>query len=135
MTAEQLLEKRFVALENSDFAAVYDSYHPEAPFLQQFADQTAYVDFAQQQLSAIIVDSWQSLRQRKIDGNQQEHLLVMKLTVDGINQYFYELALLIDTADGWRYHSAQKLGVEDYPGPPEQVQFDHFDQAPQQIRY
>ncbi len=135
MTAEQLLEKRFAALAKGDFTAVYDSYHQEAPFLQQFANRAAYVEFAQQQLSAIKVDSWQSLRQREIDAIQQEHLLVMTLSVDGCSQQFYELALLIETVDGWRYHSAQKLSAEDYPGPPQLIQFDHFDQAPQQIRY
>jgi hypothetical protein len=42
---------------------------------------------------------------------------------------------LIKTTAGWRYHSAQKLSHEDYPGEPERVDFDHFDQVVQKIVY
>lgn len=135
MTPEQLLAERFAALDCADFVTVYATYHPDAPFIQQFADRETYVQFAQQQLSDIQVKGWKSLRQRQIDADQQEHLLVMELSVDGVDQYFYESALLINTPAGWRYHSAQKLSVEDYAGPPEQIEFAHFDQVAQKIRY
>jgi len=135
MTAEEFLSKRFDALASGDFKSVYGTFHKESPFIQQFSDRGTYVRFAQQQLAAIEVKNWQSLGKRQLDGQQQEHLLVMELAVDGASQYLYELALLINTEDGWRYHSAQKLGVEDYPGPPEKIQFSHFDQVAQKIRY
>jgi len=135
MTAVDLLTRRFTALQRGDFATVYTTYHPEAPFLRQFADRTSYQRFAEQQLSAIEVVSWRSLRQREIDAAQQEHLLVMELAVAGARQYFYELALLLRTAAGWRYHSAQKLSAEDYAGPPEAIDFVHFDQADERLRY
>ena len=135
MTAKELLAKRFAALDSADFITVYATYHQDSPFVAQFSDREAYVRFAQQQLGNIRVSSWQSLRLREIDATQQEHLLVMQLAVDGVSQYFYELALLINTPAGWRYHSAQKLSVEDYPGPPEQIQFAHFDQVSQKICY
>lgn len=135
MTAEDCLLKRFTALAGGDYATVYATYHQDSPFLQHFADCAAYVAFAQDQLSSIEVMDWRSLRQRQIDADQQEHLLVIELSVDNSRQYFYELALLIHSPDGWRYHSAQKLGAEDYSGPPAQIQFDHFDRVAQKIRY
>ena len=135
MTAKELLVKRFTALENGDFVSVYDTYHKDSPFIQQFSDRGTYVRFAKQNLSAIQVEGWQSLQVREIEAGQQEHLLVMELTVDGACQYFYELALLVETSAGWRYHSAQKLGAEDYSGSPEQIQFVHFDQVVEKIRY
>lgn len=135
MTADELLSRRFAALGCGDFAVVYDTYAEDSPFIQQFSDCVSYVHFAQQQLGSINVRSWKSLSQRHLEGNQQEHLLVMELTVDGVSQYFYELALLVGTAAGWRYHSAQKLSSEDYSGPPEQIRFSHFDQVQQKIRY
>lgn len=133
MTPEQLLERRFIALGNADYAAVYATYHPDAPFLQSFPSSAAYVDFAEQQLGAVLVKSWKSLRQRTLAVGRQEHLLVMELAVVGGSQFFYELALLIDTPAGWRYHSAQKLSQEDYSGEPDQVDFHHFDQVAQKI--
>lgn len=135
MTAETLLEKRFTALKTGDFVTLHATYHPASPFLQQFPDRTTYIQFAEQHLHAIGVLSWQSLRKRQIDEQQQEHLLVMKLAVDGHSQYFYELALLVKTDQEWRYHSAQKLSCEDYTGPPDLIDFFHFDQVKEKIRY
>ncbi len=135
MTPEQLLNARFVALADGDFAAVYATYHQDSPFIKQFAGRSSYIRFAEQNLSAISVLNWRVLRFRELGAQRQEHLLVMELEVDGCRQYFYELALLIENGDGWRYHSAQKLATEDYPGPPEQLQFAHFDQVEQKIRY
>lgn len=135
MTVEELLAKRFAALANGDFDSVYATYHNDSPFIQQFSSRGTYLRFAQQNLSEIKVKSWQDLRSRRLDDMQQEHLLVMELAVDGCSQYFYELALLVETDAGWRYHSAQKLSVEDYAGPPEQIRFSHFDQVEQKIRY
>lgn len=135
MTADNLLARRFSALAEGDFAAVYATYHRDSPFIQQFSSRGTYVRFAQQNLSEIQVKGWCDRGARQLDAGQQEHLLVMELVVDGSSQYFYELALLIETDEGWRYHSAQKLGVEDYTGPPDQIQFAHFDQVEQKIRY
>ena len=135
MTAKTLLEKRFAALEQGDYATLHATYHPDSPFLQQFSDRATYIHFAEQNLHAIKVLSWQSLRQRQIDSQQQEHLLVMELEVDGESQYFYELALLIKTGTGWLYHSAQKLSGEDFAGPAALIDFRHFDQAEEKIRY
>ena len=134
-TPQQFLTQRFAALALGDYAAVYASYHAEAPFLQSFPDCAGYVDYAGQSLGAVQVRDWQSLRQRTLAADRQEHLLLMELVVDGVSQYFFELALWIETAEGWRYHSAQKLGRDDYSGTPEQIDFCHFDQAAQKIVY
>jgi len=135
MTPEQLLNERFTALANADFTTVYATYHQDSPFIKQFAGHDSYVRFAEQNLSGISVRNWQALCSRELAARQQEHLLVMELEVDGCCQYFYELALLIESSDGWRYHSAQKLAAEDYSGPPEQIRFAHFDRAEPKIRY
>jgi SEC-C motif-containing protein len=135
MTPGQLLAARFAALADGDFAVVYATYHQDSPFIKQFAGRSNYIRFAEQNLSEISVLHWQVLCCRELDAQRQEHLLVMELEVDGCRQYLYELALLIENDDGWRYHSAQKLAAEDYSGPPEQIQFAHFDQVEQKIRY
>ena len=135
MTVEQFLENRFSALGRRDYATVYDSYHVDAPFLQQFSDRKAYIRFAQQQLASINVLNWSCSQQRTVAENQIEALLVMEISTEGDSQFFYELALLIDTEAGWRYHSAQKLGADDYSGLPDQIDFHHFDLVTQKIRF
>ena len=135
MTAVQFLEDRFSALLAGNYDAVYDSYHEEAPFIKQFSDRHAYISFAQQQLSSIVINDWRCLRQRTLDEKQLEAILVMEVAADDESQYFYELALLIETDSGWCYHSAQKLGMDDYPGPPDLIDFCHFDDATPKIRF
>ncbi|MCK5826091.1 MAG: hypothetical protein KAG93_03590 [Desulfuromusa sp.] len=135
MTVRQLLEQRFSSLSAGDYAAVYDSYHHAAPFLQQFSSRSTYVRFARQQLSEIEIKNWHCLKQRPVAEFQLEVLLVMEIATEVGTQFFYELALLIETDSGWRYHSAQKLGADDYPGPPSQIDFCNFNNASQKIRF
>ena len=132
---EELLAERFAALQNGDFERLHASYHPDSPFLQQFYDRGAYVNFARQQLRGIRLRKWQRLDWRRLDAQRVEQLLAMEISVDGGTTYLYELALLVLTGAGWRYHSAQKLSGEDYQGPPEKLDFHHFDNAVQKIRY
>ncbi|PLY00212.1 MAG: hypothetical protein C0622_09275 [Desulfuromonas sp.] len=132
---EEFLKDRFEALARGDYAAVYNSYAADAPLLGQFADIDEYVDFARNNLSRIQVVDWSCVDQRQLAEDRVECLLAMELSVDGASQYFYESALLIRGGDGWRYHSAQKLGADDFSGTPEQIRFDHFDKAMEKIRF
>ncbi len=134
-TPELLLENRFAALQAEDYVSVYASYHREAPFRRQFADREAYLAFARQHLRQIQLHDWQLLRQRPVTPGQVEVILGMEVGVDGGKEFFYELALLIETAAGWRYHSAQKLSAEDYSAAPERLDFVHFDQVAEKIRF
>lgn len=135
MTVQQFLEARFCALSRGDYALVYDSYHVDSPFRQQFNGRGDYLQFARQQLGSIEIKDWRCLRQRVLDEQQLEVLLVMELETAIGPQFFYELALLIMTDRGWCYHSAQKLGADDYHGLPDQIDFCHFDNAREKIRF
>ncbi|MCF6264917.1 MAG: hypothetical protein L3J57_00025 [Desulfuromusa sp.] len=135
MTAQKFFEQRFYALCAGDYSALYDSYHHDAPFRQQFSGHDAYIRFAQQHLGFVEIKNWHCLRQRVIDETQLEVLLVMEIATDTGDQLFYELALLIKTDTGWRYHSAQKLGVDDYSGLPDKIDFHHFDSVASKIRF
>ncbi len=133
MTVLQFLETRFSALKDGDYAAVYDSYHEDAPFRQQFSNRNAYLRFARHELGSIEMKNWQCSRQRVLDEKRLEALLVMEIATDNGSQFFYELALLVEIGNDWRYHSAQKLGMDDYSGSPDQIDFCHFDNAMQKI--
>jgi SEC-C motif-containing protein len=132
---EELIAARFQALLTGEYEQLYASYHPEAPLLQQFSDRGSYLRFAREQLRDVKVVNWQALGRRKLGAERVEQLLVMELSVAGASSFFYELALLVRTGAGWRYHSAQKLSEEDYAGPPENIDFHHFDNSALKIRY
>lgn len=135
MTLEAFWNHRFAALADGDYEAVYNSYHPDAPFLQNFSDAEEYRAFAATQLRHIEVRQWQVKKVRTVAADQVECLLIMELVIDGTPQYFYELALVKLVDKRWLYHSAQKLSSEDYPGDPERIDFSDFDQVQQKIRF
>ncbi len=131
---EDLLGARFAALEAGDYHRLYATYHHDAPFLRQFSGEADYLVFARQQLTQIQLRDWQMLAQRSNEEGQQEVILCMEIETAGDSQYFYEMALLISSEQGWRYHSAQKLTAEDYSGAPKKLAFRHFDQVIEKIR-
>jgi hypothetical protein len=135
MTVLDFLESRFDALQQGQFKSVYQSYHDDSPFLQQFSNCDDYLCFAKEQLSDISIKSWSCPAQRVLDDKRVECLLVMELAVDGRSMFFYESALLILIGGQWRYHSAQKLGADDFSGDPATISFSTFDQVEQKIRY
>lgn len=135
MTVHDFLESRFDALQKGNFETVYMSYHEDSPFLQQFSNCDDYLSFAKQQLADIAIKSWHCQAQRVLDDRRVECLLVMELEMDGQSMFFYESALLILVGEQWRYHSAQKLGADDFSGDPSSINFSTFDQVEQKIRF
>lgn len=135
MTPADCLRRRFDAYCRRDYPEVYCSYHAEAPFREQFPDVDSYVAFAREQLAEMRIDSWTCTMERRLAADQIECLLDINFDDGGSSRRFLELALLIDTAQGWRYHSAQKLGPQDLPDPVGAVDFRHFDQVMEKVRF
>lgn len=129
------LRQRFAAHHRGDYAAVYASYHPQAPFLQHFPDLSSYLAFAREQLADVKLVAWQCTMERCLDVMQVECIQIVEYVHEGATRRMVELALLIDTSQGWRYHSAQKLDELDLPVPAVLVDFSHFDQALDKVRF
>lgn len=135
MTPTDCLRHRFEAHRRGDFAAIYASYHPLAPFLQHFPDLSGYLIFAREQLAGVELVAWQCTLERRLDDGQVECIQIMDFSHQGAISRMVELVLLIETSQGWRYHSAQKLDAQDLSLPAVQVDFRHFDQVPHRVRF
>ena len=134
LTAEEVLRIRYTALEEHNFSLLYASYHPRAPFLEQFSSAMAYLDFAAHSLSDLrLIESRVGVSRAVAEGVEQVCMLCFELGKE--TQTIYELALLKPTDDGWRYHSAQKLTSEDYQGEFSALDFVHFEQQEIKIRF
>jgi len=134
LTAEELICLRYTALEEHNFSLLYASYHPQAPFLEQFPDARDYLEFAAQSLSGMrLCDTHVGLSRSTPEGVELISALSFELGTS--TQTLYELALLIPIAEGWRYHSAQKLTDEDFQGEFDALDFVHFDQQSPKIRF
>lgn len=128
------IEERFDALMSGDFSTLYRSYHPRAPFMQQFPTEEDYLCFASRHLARMVVSQTHIGDSREADGGS-EVLCGLVFELDGRRQVLYELALLLPSAEGWRYHSAQKLSVDQFRGTFAQLDFVLFDDQPKKIRF
>ena len=134
LTAEDLIKLRFAALKQQNFSLLYASYHPQAPFLEQFPNVMIYLDFAADSLSDLhLHDLRTGVSRATADG--VELICKMQFELGGEPQTLYELSLLKPTAEGWRYHSAQKLTDEDFQGDFDALDFIHFDHQETKVRF
>lgn len=134
MTPQQFLATRFSALQQGDYKAVFHSYHPDSPFRQQFSGVASYGQFAAEHLAHISVKAWQCLDMRWPSESEVECILLMQVQAAATITEYYELALLISTSEGWRYHSAQKLSSDEVPVG-KSIDFIDFDAAQNQVRF
>lgn len=132
--ARELIESRFVALGEGDFGRLYASYHPEAPFVEQFPAQEDYLAFAQGALAGIRVVKSFVGAVREADGGA-EVICALHFELGGTPQTIFELALLLPFGEGFLYHSAQKLTSDEYSGGFADLSFAHFDMQAQKIRF
>ncbi len=133
-TVEALLQQRFNALKNQAFVDAYASYHPHAPFIEQFPTTQSYVAFAEQALAGMKILHTHVGAIRETDDGV-EIICGMCFELNGETQTLYELALFLPVADTWKYHSAQKLTPEDFSGEFTQLDFEFFDQQLTKIRF
>ena len=132
LTAEELIQLRYTALDEQNFSLLYASYHPEAPFLEQFPNVMVYLEFAAQSLSDVrLCEILVGLSRATTEGI--EVICSLRFELRARVQTLYELALLMPTEAGWRYHSAQKLSDEDFQGEFAALDFVHFDQQSPRI--
>jgi SEC-C motif-containing protein len=138
MTPLDCLQERFTALERGDYPAVFSSYHAESPFRRQFPHLAGYLAYAREHLAGILVHSWACLKTRRSGTDEVECLLRVDMSVGGDCCTMVELATLIRTGHGWRYHSAEKLDPQQctaLSATPETLDFSLFDRNPCKVRF
>lgn len=131
---DQVLRQRLTALKSQTYPEIYTSYHPDAPFLDQFPGVQSYVSFAEQALAGMkILASHVGATRETEEG--VEILCGIRFELNGESQTLFELALFLPVAGVWKYHSAQKLTAEDFSGDFDQLSFELFDEQPTKIRF
>jgi SEC-C motif-containing protein len=129
----QLVLARSRAFAVGDFGFIYDSYHPDSNFCRQFADRQAYLDYARSVLAAdFVIQDCRILRQR-VEGDRASVIFYLDVRFRGERIETFELALLLSTGEGWRYHSGQKLGRDEYRGEIEAIGWDDFEKVKEKV--
>lgn len=124
----ELVLARVEAFRNKDFGFIYDSYHRESYFLEQFPDRAAYIQTGRSSLSADYRINNVEIIREKVGDSDGEWLVIFLLdTWNGTAlERTYELSRFISTEKGWRYHSSQKLAANEVAVAAEEIDFSHF---------
>ncbi|HAD04074.1 MAG: hypothetical protein A2091_11050 [Desulfuromonadales bacterium GWD2_61_12] len=121
----QLLLRRLEAFRHADFAAIYDSYHPEAPFLRVHPDRNEYLAFAASLKEDFVIAMCRVL-QLEEHGDTASIIVQMQVIFRGEGQEYLELCRLRRTPSGWTYHSGLKRPRTDFPESLDDVILDDF---------
>lgn len=133
LSPSQMILARSRAFTEGDFGRVYDSYHPESNFCRQFPDRQAYLDYARSVLATdFVIQECQILRE-KVEGNQAQVIFYLDIRFRGERIETFELALLLRTGEGWRCHSSQKLGRDEFPGEIDAIDWRDFERVEKAI--
>lgn len=111
----QLLIRRLDAFSSADFALIYDSYHPDAPFLRLHPDRREYLAFAADQLRADFAMVMCRVLSLEECGDTAAILVHMQVAFRGEVLEYLELCRLRRTPAGWFYHSGLKRPRSDFP--------------------
>lgn len=127
LTPAQLILARSRAFTEGDFGFIYDSYHQDSNFRRQFPDRAAYLEYGRSALTVdFVIDECRILHE-KVDEQVARVIFYLDARFRGKRVETFELALLLATADGWLYHSGQKLGRDEYAGEIAAIGWGDFD--------
>jgi len=121
----QLLIRRLDAFRAADFATIYDSYHPDAPFLHLHPDRNEYLEFAASLKEDFVIARCRVLKLEEA-GDSASIVVEMRVIFRGEGQEYLELCRLRRTFAGWAYHSGLKRPRTDFPEVLDRVTLDDF---------
>jgi SEC-C motif-containing protein len=133
LSPSQVILARSRAFSEGDFGRVYDSYHPDSNFCRQFPDRQAYLDYARSVLATDFVIRECRILRKKVEGRAARLILYLDTMFRGQKAASFELALLLRTPGGWRYHSGQKLLRSEFAGKIDEIDWDDFEKAKEKV--
>ena len=129
----ELIRDRCRAFAAGDFGFIYDSYHVDAPFRRHFPDRSDYLAYGRSTLGAEFHIRECRVLKERIASERAQIVFYLDSLYRGERVESVECALLLRTAEGWRYHSGQKLGLEEFSGEIDDVAWSDFEKAGEKL--
>lgn len=125
LSPEALIQERVDAFMRNDFAGIFHSYHPDAPFLHLFSDVDVYIAYAETTLAnTFSISSCRILRSRQ-QGESAEVLFSQRLLYQGEIRDSLEIARCRrDDRGYWSFVSGLRLDTDKLPLQPLQCPWD-----------
>ncbi|WP_139800673.1 YchJ family metal-binding protein [Geothermobacter hydrogeniphilus] len=126
----RLVEERVEAFREGNFGFIYDSYHPDAPFLEQFPDREEYLSYAAEEIAgSCTIERMTILYERQQDARAEVVIQQLLKTAAGYQESF-ELVRLGMVAGGWKYLGSERIERKDFQGRPEDLRPKDFERVP-----
>lgn len=123
-----ILALRVRAFRLGEFGLVYDSYHAESFFREQFPDRDDYIRYAWAHLRRDFRIRFCRVLASRLVSAEEFHLIFHQAVEVAQGQIeTLEMARFFATEQGWRYHSSQKMERSEFDGPVEKIRFLDFD--------
>jgi SEC-C motif-containing protein len=125
-TPQDVVRSRVEAFQQGDFGFIYDSYHPAAPFLEQFPDRDEYLDYALTEIaSSCVIERFRVLTETG-DARTARVIFQQLLKLASGYQESFELAHLEFSAGRWLYLGSDRISRGDFRGRPEDLREEDF---------
>ncbi len=124
----EFIQARAEAFKQADYGFVFDSYHTDSMFRQQFTDRDEYIHFGWANLGKEFRIRECRVLKEDVASSGARVIYFMEFEISGQCQAYAELAWLQREEGAWRYHRGQKITADELPCPLDQIDFDTFDQ-------
>ena len=132
----QILTLRVAAFRRGDFGIIYDTYHPDSFFREQFPDRFDYMQFGWAHLRRDFrILHCRVLRRRQVSPQEIHLIFHQVINASGQQMETLEMGRFYRTEKGWRFHSSQKMEREEFAGPVEEIDFPVFDRIPHKVYF
>ncbi|WP_027715022.1 YchJ family metal-binding protein [Desulfuromonas sp. TF] len=133
MSPSELVLARCRAFGGGNFGFIYDSYHPESYFRAQFPSRRAYLRHGASSLAADFRIRECRILKEQINGEEARVLFYLDAFFRDERAESFELSSFRMTAEGWRYHSSQKLARREFAGEIEEIGFRDFENVQDKV--
>ena len=124
----EIVLERFRAFLVGDFGFIYDTYHPDSNFRQQYQDRDGYIRHGNSEL----IESFQleecRIVKENVVGSKAQVIFLMKMTTEGRTNSYAERAWFLLEKQDWYYYRSQKITMDELKVNPENLDFKDFDQ-------
>nr|WP_225897379.1 YchJ family metal-binding protein [Desulfuromonas sp. AOP6] len=111
-----LVRARAHAFGEGNFGLIYDTYHGDSHFRQQFPERDAYIHYGKANLSSDFSIRQCMVIREEIIESEAHVIFYLETVYRGTRSESFELSLFYREEGEWRYHSSQKMDRADYDG-------------------
>jgi len=128
LSPSELILAKAQAFRQADYGFIYDSYHSQSSFRQQFDDREDYIRFGWANLGKDFRILECRVLKAESASPEPRVICYMKIEANGQDYAYAELTWLQEEEGALRCHRSQKIELAELPRPLNELDFIDFEQ-------